>query len=404
LLLDGSVLAAGGNDEGTEILASAELYDPVAGSWTVISSMDTARWFHTATLLPSGRVLVAGGLDTNGPLTEAEIYDPQSHVWRPVVPMNLARARHRATLLPDGRVLVVGGTSNEVDAVSAELYEPGTGTWRSTGSLTTNRSAFTITLLNNGKVLMVGGFSTNAALSSTALYDPAIGEWTATGSLHAGRGDHTATLLLDGKVLVAGGRNLNPFPNDTLNSAELYDPATGIWTVTGPLIQPRIQHTATLLQNGQVLVAGGGFSFISRFTTTAELYDPATGGWTATLPGIIGEMGQTATLLHGGKALLAGGFDLADADGTITELFDLISAPVTPVLLSATSTPHGAFQLAFTNTPGAGFTVQTSPSASASPETWVTIGSPLELTPGHYQFIDPVAAKSGQRFYRVRSS
>ena len=115
-----------------------------------------------------------------------------------------------------------------------------------------SRFRHTATLLPNGQVLVAGGFNDDGVLASAELYDPATGLWTATGSMATPRVDHTATLLPNGKVLVAGGEGRRPFA-----SAELYDPATGLWTATGSMAPSATDHTATLLPNGQVLVAGG---------------------------------------------------------------------------------------------------------------------------------------------------
>jgi len=164
---------------------------------------------------------------------------------------------------------------------TAVLYDPVAQAWTPTGSLFHARYGHTATLLKNGKVLVAGGLKTldaggtnisaHAALKTVELYDPARGEWFATGPLHGPRMNHTATLLRDGRVLVAGGYHVG---HDPLGSAELYDPDTQVWTTVSPLDRPRVGHTATLLTDGRVLVAGGG--------STAEVYDPATGAWTYT--------------------------------------------------------------------------------------------------------------------------
>src|SRR2546423_1740454 len=167
--------------------------------------------------------------------------------------LNIARYFHTTTLLPNGKVLVTGGDDGVNYLTSAELYDPTSGTWSATGSLTTARSQYTATLLPNGKVLVAGGVNNYGAFSSAELYDPANGTWSATGSLTTARGRHTATLLPNGKVLVPGGENFS----SVLNSAELYDPASGTWSATGSLSTGRAAHTATLLPNGKVLVAAG---------------------------------------------------------------------------------------------------------------------------------------------------
>ncbi|MGA7273695.1 MAG: kelch repeat-containing protein, partial [Candidatus Udaeobacter sp.] len=119
--------------------------------------------------------------------------------------LTTAREQHTATLLPNGQVLVAGGEGTSGYLSSAELYDPASGTWTATGSLTTARDLHTATLLPNGQVLVAGGIGTSVDLSSAELYDPASGTWTATGSLTTARFEHTATLLPNGKVLVAGG-------------------------------------------------------------------------------------------------------------------------------------------------------------------------------------------------------
>ncbi len=267
LLPSAKVLVAGGYNGPA--LSSAELYDPASGNWTATSSMGTARGQHTATLLPSGKVLVAGGFDLSNALRSAELYDPVTGTWTATGSMGTARYDHTATLLPNGQVLVAAGTDSDFRPLgSAELYDPASGTWTATGSMVAARGRHTATLLPNGKVLVAGGFN---GLSSAELYDPASGTWSATGSMATARFDHTATLLPNGKVLVAGGSN-----GVALSSAELYDPASGTWTLTGSLTFARTDHTAILLPNGEVLASGGsGSSF--NVLASAELYDPATG-------------------------------------------------------------------------------------------------------------------------------
>ena len=162
-----------------------------------------------------------------------------------------------------GLLLAFAPVSNVAaeDNAAAELSQSAPaqppGTWTATGDLVTARYGHTATLLPNGQVLVTGGIGVGVAprvaLASYELYDPATGMWTLTDSVLTRRGGHTATLLQNGQVLVAGGSH-DFGPGDR---AELYDPATGVWTVTGRLGGKRDLHTATLLQNGQVLVAGG---------------------------------------------------------------------------------------------------------------------------------------------------
>jgi len=287
------------------------------GTWSPTGSMTIARFEHTATLLPSGKVLVAGGQNfTHGVLASAELYDPASGTWSPTGSMTTARYLHTATLLPSGKVLVAGGqNSTRVVVPSAELYDPASGTWSSTGSMTTARFVHTATLLPSGKVLVAGGADTNGTvLASAELYDPASGTWSPTGSMTTTRYFHTATLLPSGKVLVAGGQNAN----SSLASAELYDPVSGTWSSTGSMTTTRFAHTATLLPSGKVLVAGGADAY--SWLASAELYDPASGTWSSTGSMTTARDVHTATLLPSGKVLVAGG---ADTNGTLAsaELF-----------------------------------------------------------------------------------
>jgi hypothetical protein len=311
LLSDGRVLVASGSTNGPETfpdpeLTSAELYDQTTGNWTFTGDLNDARVLHTAALLLNGKVLVAGGWPnhnhTGGALASAELYDPATGKWTLTGSMNVRRVYHTATLLLDGRVLVVGcftaGSTN-----TAELYDPATGNWSFTGSTTIPHYGFhTATLLHNGMVLVAAGYDATGDVSASAeLYDPATGTWTPTGSLNVARQAHTATLLANGKVLVAGGAN-----GGILASAELYDPATGNWTPTGSLNVARWRDTATLLPDGRVLVAGG-IGGSNNSLADAEIYDPATGNWTVTGSLNNARGLHTATLLPDGIVLAAGG-------------------------------------------------------------------------------------------------
>jgi N-acetylneuraminic acid mutarotase len=194
--------------------------------------MSTGRYWHTATLLPNGQVLVAGGFGPNGIVATAELYDPASETWTNTGSFSDERIGHLATLLLNGQVLMAGGWNETVgtnglggDLSSAELYDPASGRWTNTGSLTTARGHTAATLLPGGQVLVSGGYDENlpAFLSSAEIYDPASGTWTATGPMTAVRADSSVTLLANGQVLVAGGWNGNIY----LWSAELYNSGTG---------------------------------------------------------------------------------------------------------------------------------------------------------------------------------
>ena len=277
LLPSGKVLIAGGTGISySSARSSAELYDPVEGTFTPTGSMATARWFHTATLLPSGKVLIAGGWESDGfegtPFASAELYDPVAGTFTSTGSMTTARQGHTATLLPSGKVLIVGGWPNSLP--SAELYDPVAATFTPTGSMTTGRQGHTATLLPSGKVLIAGGWEgVGNPFASAELYDPLTGMFTPAGSMTTGRSDHTATLLPSGKVLIAGGFE----PLAALASAELYDPVATTFTATGSMTTGRFEHTATLLPNGDVLVAGG--SGASGPLASAERLGPCLGCW-----------------------------------------------------------------------------------------------------------------------------
>jgi len=304
LLPSGKVLVAGGWDSNSVRVAMAELYDPATGSWSVTGSMNIPRIWHSATLLPNGLVLVAGGSSTAGSEVTAELYDPATGTWSFTGNLNMARAIHSSALLSNGKVLVAGGSGLK----SAELYDPATGTWSTTGTLNEKHVAGLIpvplTVLTSGKALIEGGIGGHSESTGIAeLYDPDTGLWSLTGSLNTAREEQTATLLPNGMVLVAGGYNTDL---TTIASAELYDPATSVWTATGSMVQDRNRHTATLLSNGLVLVAGGVGQF-DGFLTEAELYDPTTGIWTVTGSMNDARADYPATLLPSGLVLVAAG-------------------------------------------------------------------------------------------------
>ena len=281
VLKNGKVLLAGEHDT----LIGAELYDPETGKWSATGKLLTGRGGHTTTLLPNGKVLIAGGIDYSADGTpifgSAELYDPDKATWGAAGSMAASRFKHAAVRLVSGEVLVAGGTSTEPSndraLASAEIYNPVAGTWRTVGSMATGRELVKAVLLPNGKVLAVGGsighFGKYKALASAEIYDLKTERWTSTGALVEARTRFTMTLLGDGRVLVAGGAR--PFTS-ALSTAEIYDPTSGTWSEAGSIKTRRWNHRAVLLPNSDVLVVGG--CDLLGVLTSVELYSPGLRG------------------------------------------------------------------------------------------------------------------------------
>jgi hypothetical protein len=316
VLNNGDALVAGGRNRGQYGLATAELYSPSAGTFAPTGNLNNGRANFTATLLDNGKVLIAGGdiyvWMPSGTqhfcLSSAELYDPSTGKFTLTGSMHAERCGYiapgfTATLLGNGQVLIAGGSNSSGLVSTAELYDPSTGTFSLTGRLDTPRIGHTATLLSTGEALIAAGAANTSYLASAELYNPSTGTFTPTGSMKTARQLFTATLLTNGEVLVAGGQNSNlGYPY--VSSAELYNPSIGKWSSTGSLNTARYNHTATLLNNGQVLIAGGGVHLAS-----AELYNPSTRKFSVLGSLNTGRTDHTAVLLTDGEALAMGGYD-----------------------------------------------------------------------------------------------
>ena len=302
------------------LLALATRTPAGPGKLVPTGDTSTARFSHTATLLLNGKVLVAGGMERNGVwLDSAELYDPAKGRFSPIGKMSARRAGATATLLPNGKVLIAGGTDGfGKNLASAELYDPDTNTFSPTGSLGFPRCDATATLLKNGKVLIAGGDAAgdDDQLASAEIYDPLTGLFLPTGSMHSPRSYFTAVRLKDGKVLVAGGLSGGQFPFHKVEAtAEVYDPLTGRFTLTGEMSVPRYKQGAALLSDGKVMIAGGSNEDgrQSKYSST-EIFDPQ---MNAFQPGprmkfLRYKLLSGVTTLSDGRVLVAGGAELPE--------------------------------------------------------------------------------------------
>lgn len=370
LLQNGKVLVAGGADFFGNYLAGAELYDPASNAWSAGGTMSTGRYAHTATLLTNGKVLVVSG-------STAELYDPVTNSWSPAIKPSGAHNDHSATRLADGRVLVVDGVS--------ELYDPSTNSWASAGSGSAGYN-HTAALLSNGNVLVSGGVGIGGPVATAKIYNPTSNGWTAAPNMLHPRTGHNVTLLGNGLVLIDGGVTLtgydaaaelyNPAQNNwsdagstyahqyststllhngevlivggfatfgSLNSASTFDP-TDVFAA-GSLTAGRTGQTSTLLPNGSPLVADGSVLAVGGIgaPTSANLYSAATGSWFAAPSLSVGRSRHTATLLPNRKVLVAGGSDGAGASINSVELYDLdTNAWSTGASMSAARASHSA--------------------------------------------------------------
>jgi len=443
LLPDGDVLVAGGACNGQAYgcnagsflgnLQSAELYNPTSGTWSTTGSMRFGRDLFTLTMLPDGNALAVGGFascddDFCTDLRSAELYHPSTGKWTSTGAMHFPREQQTATLLPSGVVLVAGGLNEGGFGpgrkyASAELYDPATGTWTATGSMTVAHVGATATLLSSGWVLVAGGET-----SSAQIYEPSLGIWVTPGQLSTVRTDHTATLLPDGHVLVTGGAGPDGQPQATaeaflagpgplvalspaalsfggqqvgtaggsqmftvsndgsanldvsgvslfgehpgdfvastdcnrapvrpggtctvavqfaptgteLRTAEVgvvdnapvspqavaasgYGAGPNAWAPTGSMAAARDEFTSTLLGDGEVLVAGGTSGESGVGLSSAELYNPATGSFNTTGSLEVARFAATATLLPDGDVLVVGGLATSDDVLSSAELYD----------------------------------------------------------------------------------
>lgn len=335
VLHDGRVLVAGGFatkdgvfkfDDKSYYLSGSEVYDPASGTWTVTDRMHRRRFGPVMITLRSGKVLAAGGYagGFQPPHASAELFDPRRGTWTMTGRMGECRAAATASPLRHGRVLVVGGYGCGFESLSsAEIYQPATGRWTRAASMHVPRWGHDAVVLDDGRILVTGGRQSAVAaaddeVTDTAeIYDPAGDAWTTTGPMHLPRVFPSTGLLEDGRVIAAGGRCAGPAcpASGHTATAELFDPATGTWTMTSSMQVERLFSASIVLSDGRFMMAGG--------ESTAEVYDPGSATWAMT--GRMGQVREDAQLVPVGRSgvLAIGGFEMTPAGYFDTETAEL---------------------------------------------------------------------------------
>lgn len=389
LLPSGKLLLVGGSTD-TVTLRASETFNPATNTFSAVGPLGTARKSHTATLLQNGKVLVTGGKSVTGDLASAELFDPATALFTKTGSLKVGRALHTANLLNDGKTLVAGGVITGGDETpTAELYDPTLGTFTFTGSLNLKRKRHRANLLLDGTVLFTGGNSLDNSqqggdrtTETAELYNPTAGTFSMVQDMHSARSEHEATLLTDGTVVVTGGTL-------TSAAADIYLPMSETFDTAGEMVQTRGRHVALRLTNpawgnllNKVLIFGGDitggpvFGGAQQAIDSVELYDPATGLFSTFGTMLQPRQNHTATELQDGRILIAGGVGRPFISATA----ETIPGPVA----SPTPTPSGTPTPSPTGTPTPTATVTPTPTAtvtpSVTPTPTVPPGKPLNIS------------------------
>ncbi len=409
VLPNGKVLVVGGCSasgcvSGTDVLFTAELYDPASGTWTTTGILGSGRRRrHSATLLPNGTVLIAGGDNGADPAYfTTEIYNPATESFSSGGIMTSTRTDHQAVLLQGGRVLVIGGCGGlGQECNTAEIYNPATDSWATTANMINRRRAFPAIRLRDGRVLVaggdrgVGGCGANEVIQAE-IFDPAggggAGTWTATANLNNSRYGDSAVLLPDGRVLIAGA-----FKCSTCGGppGEIWNPATGTWsTVASPGSIRSDGNSGHLLPDGRVLLIGGqdGGCGVGVHSTT-RIYDPDTATWSAGPTMAERRRNHISALLPNGQVLVAGGFNVSFVNSD-SQLYDVgmgtwaaTGALSARFMHSSTLLPNGTVLVAGGNSGGGA--LSTAQFYSPQSGAWTTTG-PLNIArSGHSALLLP---------------
>jgi len=320
LLPNGNVLVAGGyssQNASTEITSSCEIYDPYIGSWALTSSMHNRRSSHAAAMLSTGKVLVVSGYPYS---PSCELYDPVVKEWTETSPLpGLGMGEHTLTILTSGKVLATGGWAGSGGMLSrCEIYDPQTETWRLTSPMGTSRASHRSILLPDGRVFIIGGHNARTAgqdntcysIATTEFFDPRSEQWSQGPALPFETSYFIAALLPSGFVWVGAGgkRDINKDPAFYHRQSLLVDFTSGSFSSTKSTSTGHTAPSATLIPNGQVVLLGGQSNCEENAPNSGiELYDYLNENWTSMPASTTSSYGQTATLIQNGLILIVGG-------------------------------------------------------------------------------------------------
>lgn len=328
LLPDGTVLLAGGSSDDGTAPSSAVRLDLATGEARPAGSLP-AFWSHTATRLDDGRVLLIGVTEDGASVAHFDPASGRVDSWSPLAIE--IDTWYGATRLADGRVLIIAAVSTDDPVPVAFLFDVAAGTVEAIGAMATPTQDHTATLLRDGTVLLAGGRDASRwrarSVATTERFEPRTRAFTPAAEMTVARRGHTATLLLDGRVLIAGGVDASPPRGHATTTAEVFDPLTGAFLPTGSMATARSGHTATLLDDGRVLIAGGQDA---EGAPIAEIWDPVTGTFRVEPAVRTARGGHAATLLSDGRVLISG----EHAPGGVSwpaELYDPVSRMSAPL-------------------------------------------------------------------------
>ena len=315
VMQDGRVLVAGGTtvpDQPASGLATAEIYTRTSDSVTLAkNSMSSKRWRDAAVTMLDGRVLVVGAAECTGPqCSTADLFDPKTDTFTPTKGLTTAALNFVwGVLLVDGRVMLTSANAATVD-----IYDPATDTFSSVPLKVVHRFGQRIVRLRDGRVMVMGGDGCNGACGpaqkDAEIWDPKTGQFTVTGSMIEGRSQFTAHTLPDGRVMVFGGASSSAGGvNAPMKGIEAYDPKTGLWTkMTYELSVGRTWQASALVRDGSILVMGGYTNVSCTPSSSVDQVDPVAGTVASfgTLPTANTEW-NAVTLLDGSVLGVGGG-------------------------------------------------------------------------------------------------